>query len=98
VAIPDDVDAPTVVKASGMVELPLRVRWSGPHRQYDMADRNHRARVYEQVLSEGTDDDVRFYIDIDALIDMWPELVLPHRVRLAWAGWLADRRGVTVAC
>ena len=54
-AIPDDVDAPSLVKASGMVELPVRVRWSGPPRQYDLADRNDRARVYEQVLSEGTD-------------------------------------------
>jgi hypothetical protein len=30
VAIPDDVDAPDVVKARGVIELPLRVRWRGP--------------------------------------------------------------------
>lgn len=98
VAIPDDVDAPGVAKAAGLVELPMRVRWSGPPRHYDLADRNDRARVYEQVLSEGTDDDVRFYIDVDELVTLWPDLVLPHHVRLAWARWLADRRGVTVAC
>jgi hypothetical protein len=98
VAIPEDVDAPGVVKASGLVELPLRVRWSGPPRRYDLADRNDRARVYEQVLSEGTDDDVRLYVVIDELVDLWPDLVLPHHVRLAWASWLAARRGVTVAC
>jgi hypothetical protein len=77
---------------------PLRVRWSGPPRHYDLADRKDRARVYEQVLSEGTDDDVRFYVDVDDLIDLWPDLVLPQHVRVAWARWLADRRGVALAC
>lgn len=98
VAIPDDVDAPGVAKATGVVELPLRVRWTGPTRRYNLADRNDRARVYEQVLAEGTEEDVRFYVVIDDLIDLWPELVLPQRVRQAWARWLAARRGVTVAC
>ncbi len=98
VAVPDDVDAPGVPKASGLVKLPVRVRWSGPPRHYDLADRDDRARVYEQVLSEGTDDDVRFYIEVDELVALWPDLVLPHHVRLAWAQWLADRRGVTLTC
>lgn len=97
-AIPDDIDAPGVVKASGLVELPLRVRWSGPPRRYNLADRHDRARVYEQVLTEGTDEDVRFYVTLDDLIDLWPDLVLPHHVRRAWARWLATRRGVAVAC
>ncbi|HLL92343.1 MAG TPA: hypothetical protein VK252_05330 [Solirubrobacteraceae bacterium] len=30
---------------------------------YDLDDPIDRARVYEQVLREGTEDDVRFYID-----------------------------------
>jgi hypothetical protein len=54
--------------------------------------------VYEQVLTEGTDEDVRFYVTLDDLIDLWPDLVLPHHVRRAWARWLATRRGVAVAC
>jgi hypothetical protein len=98
VAIPDDVDAPGVVKAKGLVELPLRVRWSGPPRRYNMADRNDRARVYEQVLTEGTDEDVRFYVVVDDLVGLWPDLVLPHHVRLAWASWLEAQRGVAVVC
>jgi hypothetical protein len=32
-----------------------------------MNNRGDRARVYEQVLREGTEDDVRFYIDADGL-------------------------------
>jgi hypothetical protein len=98
VAIPDDVDDPRVVKAHGVVELPLRVRWSGPVRRYDLDDRNDRASVYEQVLTEGTDEDVRFYVVVDDLVDMWSELVLPRHVRRAWAGWLAVHRGVDLAC
>jgi hypothetical protein len=98
VAIADDVDAPGVVKATGVIELPPRVRWTGTPRRYDLADRNDRARVYEQVLAEGTDEDVRFYVVIDDLIDLWPDLVLPQHVCQAWARWLAARRGVTVAC
>ena len=50
-------------KASGLVELQLRVSRSGPPRHYDLADRSDRARVYEQVLSEGTEDDVRLRSD-----------------------------------
>jgi hypothetical protein len=80
------------MKASGVVELPSWVRWSGPPRRYDLADRGDRALVYEQVLAEGTDDDVRFYVVVDELVDLWDELVLPGYVRAAWAAWLARAR------
>lgn len=97
VAIPDDVDDPGIEKASGKVELPLRVRWSGPRRAYDLSDPRQLRRVYEQVLREGSADDVRRFIDVDTLVANWDELVLPPRVRRAWAKWLAAR-GVDVAC
>ena len=67
--------------------FPLHVRWSGPPITYDLGDRADRARVYEQVLREGTEDDVRFYIDPDQLRDLFDELVLPTPVRRAWEGW-----------
>ena len=91
VAVPDDVDDPTLVKASGIVELPSWVRWSGPVRRYDLAVRGDRALVYEQVLTEGTDDDVRFYVVVGELIELWDQLVLPGYVRAAWASWLGRR-------
>ena len=97
-AIPDDVDDPTVEKAAGVITLPSRVRWSSPSRRYDLGDRAQRARVYEQVLVEGTAEDVRRFIEVDALIELWDELCLPDHVRRAWAAWLARNRGVQLSC
>jgi len=81
--------------ANDVVELPLHIRWSGPPVTYDLDDRADRARVYEQVLREGTEDDVRFYIDGDRLLELWDELVLPPPVPEAWTSWIEDRRRTT---
>ena len=86
-----------IVKATGVVELPSWVRWSGPLRRYDLRRRADRALVYEQVLTEGTDADVRTFIVVDDLVELWDDLVLPGYVRTAWADWLAHR-GITVSC
>ena len=58
-AIPEDVADPAVVKATGLVTLPTRVRWSAPARSYNLGDRRQRARVNEQVIVEGLEQDVR---------------------------------------
>jgi hypothetical protein len=94
VAVPTDFDDPMLPRARGRVELPLHIRWSGPPITYDLDDRADRARVYEQVLREGTADDVRFFVDPDQLADLFDELVLPSPVRREWAGWLRDHRGL----
>ncbi|MDQ3858694.1 MAG: hypothetical protein M3327_09650 [Actinomycetota bacterium] len=88
VAVPADLDDPSLTKAHGVVELPFHIRWSGPSIAYDLEDRADRIRVYEQVLREGTEDDVRFYVDADGLRDVFDELVLPPPVRRAWKAWL----------
>jgi hypothetical protein len=89
VSVPAGLDDAFAPKAHGRVQLPLHTRWSGPPVTYDRAD---RARVYEQVLREGTEDDVRFYVDADHLLELWDELVLPPQVREAWMPWIEDRR------
>lgn len=94
--IPDDVDDPGVDKARGRVTLPRRVNWSRSDATYDLSDRRPRARVYEQVLREGTADDVRYFIDVDDLIDVWDELVLPPAISRAWIDWLGEHRQVVV--
>jgi hypothetical protein len=90
--VPEDLGDPSSPKATGQVELPLHIRWSGPPMTYDLDDPADRARVYEQVLREGTEDDVCFYIDPDQLAEVFDELVLPTSVREVWAGWLDRHR------
>lgn len=98
VAVPHDVAEPGTAKARGKVELPLHIRWSGRPKVYDLMQRADRLRVYEQVLREGTGDDVRHYIDVDQLLELWDDLVLPGNVRRAWAEWFREQRGIDVAC
>ncbi len=98
VAVPEDVDDPRHTKATGRVELPMWIRWSGEPVVYDLNDPRERNRVYEQVLREGTEEDVRQYIDVDVLADQWDTLVLPPRVRRAWADWFRRHRGVEIPC
>jgi hypothetical protein len=98
VAIPDDIDAPGIIKACGVVELPANVYWSGPQRTFDLDERHDRALAYEHVLTEGTEADVRRFIEVDQLVDLWPQLILPLHVRRAWSAWLNERRGIAVAC
>lgn len=91
VAIPDDIADSDEAKAVGVVELPPHIRWSGPPRTYDLDERRDRARVYEQVLREGTEADVRHFVRVDDLVDLWDELVLPDHVRTAWDRWFGAR-------
>jgi hypothetical protein len=70
VAVPEDCDDPFLPKGRGRVELPLHIRWSGPPVTHDPDDRADRARVYQQVLSEGTEDDVRHYIEAAELREL----------------------------
>lgn len=90
-AIPDDLADPSVEKADGVVELPLHVQWSG-RRSYDLSDRADRSRVYELVLREGTEDDVRRFVRLEVLEELWDDLLLPAHVRAGWDRWLAARR------
>ena len=98
VAVPDDVDDLSIKKASGEVELPFHIRWNGPPLTYDLANRADRARVYEQVVQEGTEEDVRYFVDVNALLDLWDDLVLPPTVRQAWADWFKRHRKIDLEC
>lgn len=91
VAVPSDLsdDAP----ADGLVRLPLWVRWSAPSLEYDLSDPRQLQSVYEQVLREGSENDVRAYVRASTLIDVFEALNLPQHVRAAWVPWIAARRG-----
>ena len=42
-------------------------------------------------MTEGLDEDVRYYIDLDTLLEVWDELWLSPHVLEAWSAWLRDR-------
>lgn len=70
--------------------LPAHIAWSFPY-EYDLDDRKQLRYAYERVMTEGLDDDVLFYIDLDVLIKLWDELWLSPHVRDAWSIWLRRR-------
>ncbi|MGH8902797.1 MAG: hypothetical protein ACRDYA_14265 [Egibacteraceae bacterium] len=41
---------------------------------------------------------MRYFVDVDELLDLWDELFLPRRVRLAWADWFRRHRGIDLPC
>lgn len=69
----------------GIVVLPTHVRWSAPPRSYEMARRTDRIAVYEQVLEEGVVEDIRRFVSLDGLVEVWDDLYLPVHIRSAWA-------------
>jgi len=90
VAVP--VDLGDAAPDHGTVRLPLRLSWSGETMSYDLSNRRHLRRVYEQVLREGTEADVRAYVRATTLLEVWDELWLPPAVRQAWEPWITARR------
>lgn len=98
VALPPLGYDPAKVRSRGSVVLPIHIRWSEPRLRYDLDDPADVRRVYEQVLREGTPDDIQEFIDVDRLSQMWDDLVLPAAVRRHWAYWLRDNRQIVVRC
>jgi hypothetical protein len=83
---------PSTGPASGIVELPLRLYWSDDHRRFDLADESDRRLLYQIVLTEGTDEDVREFLHWPTMLMIWDELWLPAAVHDAWDPWIAGRR------
>ena len=82
--VPAVLDRLPIDRALARVHLPLHLNWSQPGREFDLADRRQRSRVYEIVLREGTGQDIADYIDGALLVDLWPDLILPAAVRREW--------------
>ena len=90
VSIPDDMEDRTLPKATGVVKLPPHIAWSLPY-TYDLGRPRSLRRVYARVMTEGLDEDVRWFIDLDVLVEVWEELYLSPHVRQAWSRWLTQR-------
>jgi hypothetical protein len=76
----DDLHGP----ASGVVDLPVRLYWSGS-RRFDVADLNQAADMYEAVLDVATTvDDLIGYLNADLLVRVWPVLGLSRTKQGMW--------------
>jgi hypothetical protein len=91
VEIPDDLFTGDYVKASGNVRLLNHIFWSGQPKDFDLDSLRDRVRVYELVITEGNSDDIRFFIDPKALVELWPRIFLPVYVRKPWEEWLRSQ-------
>lgn len=88
-AIPPNVGDRSIPKASGRVRLPQHIAWSEPF-EYDLDDRCQMLLMYAQVMTEGLEEDVLHYIDLDVLLEAWDELCLSPYVREVWSKWLGE--------
>lgn len=74
--------------ASGVLELPLRLFWSGPGgtpARFDLDTRYDALAAYQVILGEArTPDDLVSYLDAGLLERLWPSLRLPAAIRQAW--------------
>lgn len=68
---------------SGHLELPLNVYW-GPAYSFDLANGSDVVEAYQATLREGRVIDQVQLLNKDLLIEIWPELILPVRVRDLW--------------
>jgi hypothetical protein len=70
--------------ASGTVELPVRLYWSGC-RRFDLEDPHQAADLCEAVLdTAATAADITAFLNADLLIRAWPVLGLSRAKREVW--------------
>jgi excisionase family DNA binding protein len=79
-----------------VVELPFHLYWSDDNNRFDLSKRARRRSMNQIVLTEGTAEDVRAYINRALLIDVWDELWLSPAVHEAWDIWIETHRHATV--
>ena len=72
-------------QATGLVELPLYVAWSG-RRVYDVDDDHQRLVLYALLLAEAQREDLERFVHRESLISMWPRLrrLLGPHARREW--------------
>ena len=90
-SIPDDFDVDSEARTTGVVTLHRGLWWSGDPLILDTSVEKDLIRLYEIVLTEGRDDDVREFISCSTLMRLWENLFLPRYVRRRWSEWFDSR-------
>ena len=75
----DDLHGPR----AGRLVLPLNVYW-GPKRDIDLDSEPDVVKAYQAAIREGRVVDQVELLNRDLLVEIWPELMLPVRVRDLW--------------
>jgi hypothetical protein len=70
--------------ATDVVELPHSVLWAPGSERVDLQEPGDINRAYQAVLCEGTATDQIHLLNRQRLITVWPDLMLPVRVRDLW--------------
>ena len=70
---------------SGVVVLPPWIYW-GPNPIIDLGSKGDVIKAYQATTQEGRTDDQVQILNRDLLIEIWPELRMPSRVRGLWEG------------
>jgi hypothetical protein len=89
----DDLRGP----AGGVVELSHSVLWAPGGGGVDLDEPGGTAMAYQGVLAEGTVEDQVSILNRDRLIAVWPDLMLPLRVRQMWEGQFPELHRAAVA-
>jgi hypothetical protein len=77
---------------TGVVQLPVRLDWS-ERTEFHLDDPAERNVMYERVIREATRaEDLRYYLNEQALRQVWNQLFLPVRARRTWEGRFPDLR------
>jgi len=75
------VEVPGCFDTVGMTDL---VGHTGQD-EWDLRVRSDRRGLYENLLVEGIPDMIQRWVDGALLVDIWPELRMPEKIRAAWA-------------
>lgn len=70
---------------SGPLEVPINVYW-GPRHTFDLDNESDVIETYQAALREGRVIDQEKLLNHALLVEIWPELMLPVRVRELWEG------------
>jgi hypothetical protein len=70
---------------NGPLDVPINVYW-GPRHTFDLDNESDVIQAYQAALREGRVIDQEKLLNQALLVEIWPELMLPVRVRELWEG------------
>lgn len=73
----------------GRLALPSWVYW-GPNPTIDLASESDVIKAYQATIQEGRITDQVQILNRELLVEVWPELRMPPRVRQLWEGRFPD--------